>query len=149
LFAVNVSGGTLAFATNDQIGSLTVSAASAAQFGSGAAGNVGTASVSGTLNILNGNGSTFGATAVNSGGSANVYGTGTFTSLTVNSGGTVTIGDGATGGAGSVTGTIADNGLVIVNRPDSFAFSSVLTGSGLVEKRVASSAATFSGNNSG
>src|SRR5439155_26197070 len=100
-------------------------------------------------NILNGSASSFGTTTINSGGAANVYGAGTFTSLTVNSGGTVTIGDGANGGAGSVSGTIADNGVVIVNRPDTFAFSTVLTGSGLVEKRGAASAATFSGNNSG
>lgn len=53
------------------------------------------------------------------------------------SAGTLTLGDGMTPGAGSVQGPIANEGALILNRPDDHHFSNPLTGNGTLTKNQA------------
>ena len=98
----------------------------------------------GTLNLTVAD--NVGAATVN-GGALAVTGTATFTSLNVNSGGTLTIGDGVTSGAGAISGPVANNGTVVFNRPDDFASFTVISGTGTVVKN-GNGVATLSANSS-
>lgn len=53
---------------------------------------------------------------------------------TVVTGGTLRLGDGVMTGAGIIAGPIANDGRLILNRPDNHTFSNVLSGSGTLEK---------------
>ena len=64
---------------------------------------------------------------VGSTGNASATGTGP---VTVGTNATLQIGDGATAGAGSVTGPVHNSGSVVINRPDSFTFATPVDGSG-------------------
>lgn len=75
-----------------------------------------------------------------------------FTGATTISAGTLILGDGVTAGAGSYgTGAILNNGAIVLNRPEDFFFSNVLSGSGTLTKQGAGTAilsgnsATYSG----
>jgi autotransporter-associated beta strand protein len=56
---------------------------------------------------------------------------------TVISAGTLKLGDGTTAGAGSIAGSITNEGTLVLNRPDDHDFTNVLTGSGTLEKAQA------------
>ena len=59
-------------------------------------------------------------------------GTNTYTGGTIINGGTLQLGNGGT--SGSVVGNIIDNGILAFNRSDSFAFTGVISGSGIVQQ---------------
>jgi filamentous hemagglutinin family protein len=81
-------------------------------------------------------------------GTGNVTLTGNSTgftgNLTINAGGTVTIGDGNT--SGIVNAKIADNGTLNFNRSDNITVSSAISGTGLINK-LGSNVLSLSGNN--
>ena len=56
----------------------------------------------------------------------------TYTGGTIIGGGTLQLGNGGT--SGSVLGNIVDNGILAFNRSDSFTFSGVISGSGIVQQ---------------
>ena len=70
-------------------------------------------------------------------------GTNDFSGGTFITDGTVTLGDGATAGAGTLgtgTVTVSTPGTLELNRPDAFTFASTLTGTGSLKKSAASTA---------
>jgi autotransporter-associated beta strand protein len=128
--------------TLTNVNSVTKNGTAAATFSNSGVNLFNTLTVNaGTLNLAAAD--TVGAATVNSGGALTVLGAATFTSLT--SGGTVTIGDGATSGSGSISGSVTNNGTVVFNRPDDFAATTVISGTGTVIKN-GNGVATLSGN---
>jgi fibronectin-binding autotransporter adhesin len=70
-----------------------------------------------------------------------------YSGTTTISAGTLQIGDGTTIGAGSIgTGNIINNGMLVLNRPDSFAIGPVIGGNGAIVKE-GTGTATLSANN--
>ena len=65
-------------------------------------------------------------------GTLTLTGTNTYTGGTIINGGTLQLGNGGT--SGSVVGNIIDNGILAFNRSDSFAFTGVISGSGIVQQ---------------
>jgi autotransporter-associated beta strand protein len=51
--------------------------------------------------------------------------------------GTLRLGDGTTAGGGSISSAITNDGTLVLNRPDDFTFTNVLSGSGTLEKAAA------------
>ena len=85
---------------------------------------------------------------VGSTGNASATGTGP---VTVGTNATLQIGDGATAGAGSVTGPVHNSGSVVINRPDSFTFATPVDGSGTLTVQgggtpTVSGTLTYTGN---
>ena len=65
-------------------------------------------------------------------GTLTLTGINTYTGGTIIGGGTLQLGNGGT--SGSVLGNIVDNGILAFNRSDSFTFSGVISGSGIVQQ---------------
>ena len=109
-----------------------------------------TASVSVNGGVLNlaGNQSFAVGPSVNNGGlllATNTYGSADGgAGVTVNSGGTLQIGDNTTYGAGNLTGPIVNNGVLLLNRPDAFTLASNISGSSALTQ-TGSGTTTLSG----
>jgi autotransporter-associated beta strand protein len=80
--------------------------------------------------------------AVNTAGSA----TGS-TGVIIGPGATLQVGDNATGGAGVISGTITNNGLLLLNRPDTATLAIAITGTGNVNQ-VGSGTTILNGSSS-
>jgi autotransporter-associated beta strand protein len=102
------------------------------------------------ITFANSGNNTFGTVSINGGGML-LTGTGATTvsnQLTVNGGSTLTVGDGVTAGAGNLSAaTLNNNGSVILNRPDSYTFTSNMSGGGSLQK-LGAGKATITGTNS-
>jgi fibronectin-binding autotransporter adhesin len=110
-----------------------------------------------TLTVGNNNvSSTFGGAIVNGSGTIaltksgsgtlSLTGANTFTgTATINSGGTLAIGTGAT--SGSLAANVTNNGTLVFNRSDASSYGGAVSGSGVVTQNGAG-ALTLSGNNS-
>jgi autotransporter-associated beta strand protein len=131
--------------TLTNVNSVVKNGAAAATFGNSGVNLFNALTVNaGTLTLANDN---VGAGTINSGGALTVLNAATFTSLSINPGGTLTVGDGATSGTGSISGNVTNNGTVVFNRPDDFAQTTVIAGSGAVVKN-GNGVATISANSS-
>ena len=116
------------------------------------AGSVGTATVSSgtwanTGDLVVGNSGT--GTLTMTGGLVSVGGTlsqGNFGTINLNSGGTLQIGTGGTGGVLGVS-TLTNNGTLIFNRSDASTYAGIISGSGALTKQGAGTL-TLSGSNS-
>ena len=73
-----------------------------------------------------------GSVQQNGTGTTDLTGDNTYTGGTIINAGTLQLGNGGT--AGSITGNIVDNGILAFNRSDSFTFSGVISGSGIVQQ---------------
>ena len=69
-----------------------------------------------------------------------------YTGGTTISGGTLQLGDGATAGAGAISGAITNNATLALNRPDDVTFTNVVTGTGAMLK-LGAGATTITGAN--
>ncbi len=70
-----------------------------------------------------------------------------FSGTTTISAGTLILGDGVSAGVGSYgTGAVVNNGAIVLNRPEDFVFSNVISGAGSLTKQGAGTA-ILSGNN--
>jgi autotransporter-associated beta strand protein len=125
---VTVGGGTLAVQNNTSVASLTVNTGGVFQIAPG-------------FNGLVNNG------LVNSGGQVLLTGDGTFSALTVASGGTLNVGDGL-GANPNLRGQITSDGRTRLNRTDDYTIETNFSGTGVIEK-LGNGTATFGGNSSG